>query len=198
MEVFERYLTESEERQLLRAVREHGSVLARRDLAWMEALRCTGVRIQAFSQLTVGHALYVRDTCYLRLEAAIQKRSQAHTLRVPQRGRDAFARLLKIRREQGYSLDPAAPLVMSRNHRALSVRSYQARLSMWCDRAGLAVSATPHWFRHTLAKRVFAASTAHDPAGVVQVVLGHRSRTSTSCYLTPDRESVESVLEEAC
>lgn len=197
MQVFRRYLTESEERQLLKTVGERGGILARRDHAWMEALRCTGVRIQAFSKLTVSHAQHAIRTHELVLEGAIQKRGRAHVQHVAQRGRRAFRRLLAIRGEQGYPLIPDAPLVISRNRQALSVRSYQARMQLWVGLAGLDVSASPHWFRHTLAKRVVARSTARDPAALVQGILGHTSRNSAAVYTRPDREDLVDALEAA-
>ncbi len=105
--------------------------------------------------------------------------------------------LVKIRADMGYGAHPDQPLVMSRNHRGMSVRSYQARMAMWVAEAGLQVSASPHWLRHTLAKRVMARSEARDPQGIVQVVLGQRSRESTVIYTLPDRETVEDALELA-
>lgn len=197
MQVFERYLTEGEERQLLRTVAQYVDVRARRDHAWMEVLRVTGVRIRAFSQLTVAHAEEAVRTGVLRLEGAIQKRGRAQRVPVAKRGRSALRRLLRIRRELGYAPRPEAPLVMSRHHRALSVRSYQARMRHWVEVAGLDVQASPHWFRHTLAKRIVARSEARDPAAIVQGVLGHAGRNSTGCYLLPDREAVADAIELA-
>ncbi|MGE0487333.1 MAG: tyrosine-type recombinase/integrase [Gammaproteobacteria bacterium] len=197
MRVFKRYLTEVEERQLLSTVARFADVHARRDRAWMEALRVTGVRIQAFSRLTVFHAQEALRTGYLTLGSAIQKRGQAHTVRVPKRGQRAFRTLLAIRRELGYPMDPDAPLVLSRHHQALSVRSYQARMQHWCREAGLQVNASPHWFRHTLAKRIMARSTSPNPERLVQGALGHACVTSTAVYTWPDREEIDAAVDLA-
>lgn len=196
-QTFERYLTVAEERRLFATVRQYADALARRDAAWMAALRQTGVRVTAFSRLTVFDAQAALRTGYLTLPAAIQKRRQAHRVYLNRKARAAFRDLLRIRREQGHAEHPQAALVMSRNRRSMSVRSFQVRMRLWCARAGLDMQASPHWFRHTLAKRLVAQSTAQDPAGIVQSALGHRARNSTGVYMMPDREAVALALEEA-
>jgi len=194
---FVRYLTPSEERQLLSTVAQYKDVLARRDSAWMRVLRQTGIRIGALAGLTVHDAKEGLRTGFLYLRPAIQKRGQGHSIHLTKKARAALKELLKARREMGHAEIGEAPLIMSRNHRPMSVRSFQARMRKWCDEAGLNVAATPHWFRHTLAKRLVAQSTAVDPLGIVQSALGHLSRNSTGVYAQPDREAVAEALEEA-
>ena len=196
-QVFERYLTVVEERRLLAHVAQFADLQARRDHAWMRALRQTGVRVQAFSRLTVGDAREALASGYLTLPAAIQKGGQGHRVFLTRKAQAALRDLLRLRREQGHAEQADSPLVMSRHARGLSVRSFQARMRHWCQAAGLRVAASPHWFRHTLAKRLVAASTAQDPAAVVQGVLGHRSRSSTGVYLMADREVMEQAMEAA-
>lgn len=195
--VFERYLTVEEERKLLSTVGQYQDILARRDAAWMAFLRQTGVRVQAFSRLTVYDAKHALMSEYLTLPGSIQKQEQAHRVYLNKAARKALRRLLAIRREQGHAEIPQAPLVMSRHQRAMSVRSYQCRMRHWCAKAGLQVQASPHWWRHTLAKRLIAQSTAKDPIGIVQGALGHKSRSSTGVYTLPDREEIAQALEEA-
>ncbi|NBC23229.1 MAG: tyrosine-type recombinase/integrase [Gammaproteobacteria bacterium] len=108
----------------------------------------------------------------------------------------ALRSLLKIRRDMGFAEADDAPLIVSRNHRGLSVRSFQARMRKWCQSAGLPVHATPHWFRHTLAMRLMRNSTAADPRGVVQGALGHRDINSTAVYTRPSREDVDRAMQE--
>ncbi|MDP1007322.1 tyrosine-type recombinase/integrase, partial [Klebsiella pneumoniae] len=88
------------------------------------------------------------------------KRKQAHTVHVNKAAAKALRDLLKIRREMGHPESDDAPLIVSRNHRGLSVRSFQSRMKKWVQSAGLPVSATPHWFRHTLAMRLMRNSSA--------------------------------------
>jgi site-specific recombinase XerC len=193
--VFERYLTPAEERQLLRTLAQYADVLARRDHAWMRWMRHTGIRVAAASRFTCGDA---REALAAG-EQVVRGEKGGRTTRIPLRkgGRRALQDLLRLRREMGQIEDPEAPLVVSRRGAALSVRSYQARMREWCKAAGLSAEASPHWLRHTLAKRVMANSTARDPRGVVMALLNHSSITSTSVYTMPDREEIERALDEA-
>lgn len=195
--VFERYLTVTEERQLLRTVAKPQDLLSRRDSAWMRLLRHTGIRVGALAGLTVLDARQALKQGRIYSRPEISKGEQGYDVYLNRKAREGLTDLLRVRREQGHPDNPDAPLVMSRNHAGMSVRSFQARMRMWVRDAGLDVSASPHWWRHTLSKRILATSTARDPLGIVQAALGHRSRTSTSVYTMPDREDVAQAMEEA-
>ena len=132
-------------------------------------------------------------------EQVVRGEKGGRTTRIPLRkaGRKALLDLLRIRREMGCIEEPDAPLVVSRRGDGLSVRSYQDRMRNWCRAAGLPMTASPHWLRHTLAKRVMADSTARDPRGVVMGLLNHASIASTAVYTMPDREELERALDEA-
>lgn len=193
--VFTRYLTEAEERQLLGTVRQYADPLAQRDHAWMRWLRQTGIRVAAASRFTCHDARQALATGYQTVRG--EKGGRTTTVYLNKRGRAALQDLLRIRRAMGHPEHPEAPLVVSRRRRGLSVRSYQARMRYWCQLAGLDVQASPHWFRHTLAKRLMARSTATDPQGVVQLALNHASRESTTVYTLPDREDMQRAMEDA-
>lgn len=194
---FRRYLTEGEEKQLFKHLASSSSIYARRDLAWMKLLRQTGIRVGALNGLNVHDARQALATDYLELRPEIMKRNQGHTVHVTKKARQALKDLLKIRKEMGYADSPDEPLICSRKHQRMSVRSFEARTRHWCEQAGLNVRATPHWFRHSLGKRIVSNSTARDPRGIVQSILGHKSASSTDCYLRADRSDVEKAMKEA-
>jgi len=194
---FREYLSLGEEKKLLATVAATAGLLAERDHAWMLTLRHTGCRIDAFSRLTVAHAEAVLKTGYLTLEPGIMKRNKGHTLYVSKPGRMAFKALLSVRRRMRFAHDPDGPLVMSRNHDPMSVRSYQARLRYWDSKAGLDLGLSPHWFRHTFAKRLMAASESQNPVLIVMAALGHTDIRSTLQYTWPDKEVMELELENA-
>ncbi|MFW6341006.1 MAG: tyrosine-type recombinase/integrase [Wenzhouxiangella sp.] len=196
MQSFNRYLTQAEERQLFRHIKQFGAVYARRDLAWMRLARNTGLRVGTMAGLTVMDARQALASGYLHIRSEIAKRKQAHTVHLNKAAGRALRDLLAIRREMGQAESDEAALIVSRNHRALSVRSFQARMNLWVKGAGLPVAATPHWFRHTLAMRLMRNSTAQDPRGVVQGVLGHRDINSTAVYTRPSREDLSLALDE--
>jgi len=195
--VFSRYLTEQEEKQLLSHVGSLADLLARRDYYWMKLLRQTGIRVGALAGLTVDDAREALRTNHLPLNPEHAKRGKGGQVFCNAVAANALRDLLAVRREQGHAEEGSAPLIMSRNHRGISVRSIQARMQHWVKAAGLDVQASPHWFRHTLAKRIMKRSTAKNPLPIVQGVLGHASPSTTLIYAGPDREEMEQAMREA-
>ncbi len=205
---FDRYLTEPEEKQLLKAVRERAgdqtqqARIVARDYAWMRLMRYTGIRVGALCGLTLGDAREAERTGYLTLRPAIQKRGQAGKVFLTKEATKALVDL----RASRLSVNPCAGLLdddhllvgrpAGRAGDSVTPRNLQLRLAHWCTLAGLQAHVTPHWFRHTLAKRLMKNSTAGDPRGVVKSVLGHRSIQSTSVYTEPDKEDIEDALRE--
>jgi len=194
-QVFERYLSVENERDLFRAVRSFGSVIARRDYAWMLFLRHTGIRVGALSSLTLEDALLARKSGYLVLRDEVSKGSRGYKVYLNKTATKALKRLFVVRKEMKAPVDLDSIFILSRHHRGLAVRSFQQRMQHWCAMAGLEVKASPHWWRHTLAKRLMKSSEADDPRGHVCAVLGHSSVVSTSVYTLPDREDIELALE---
>lgn len=192
--VFDRYLTVAEEKQLLATVASRAGVLAARDHAWMRLLRHTGIRVLSLARLTCFDARQALRENYL--DIAPIKRNDGGKVYINKRARQALQDLLRIRREMGHAEQPDGALVMSREG-AMSVRSFQHRMQHWRDEAGLSVEASPHWWRHTLAKRIMRQSTADDPRGIVQRALLHSDISTSAIYTMPDREAYESALEEA-
>lgn len=195
-QVFDRYFTPQEERQLLGTVGAYSNAPARRDHAWMRLLRQTGIRVQSAAGLTVGDAQRALRGGYLDVCSDHAKGGRGYRVYCNRRAAQALRDLLRIRADMGHAPVDSAPLIMSRNRRGMSVRSFQARLQHWCRTAGVR-EASPHWLRHTLAKRIMARSVARDPRGVVQSVLNHASVDSTAVYTMPDREDVELAMEGA-
>jgi site-specific recombinase XerC len=196
--VFSRYLTEDQERQLFRFVAQFQCMYARRDHAWMRLLRQTGIRVESCALLTVDDAVTALRLGRLRVRPETAKGGRGYELPINLEAEKALRDLLKVRDEfPGSVALPDGPLILSRNHRGMSVRSFQARMAEWVKEAGLPVDASPHWLRHTLAKRIVKKSTARDPIGIVQIALGHTSRASTQIYVLPDKEDVARALQEA-
>ena len=195
--VFERYLTEAEEGALFTHVRQFGDVLARRDAAWMALLRQTGIRVKACSMLDVHNAREALRTNYLVLDPTYAKGGKGGQVYVNKKAKAALRTLLAIRKEMGHPDKADEPLIMSRNHRRISVRSLQSRMARWVNSAGLSVQASPHWMRHTLGRRIVKNSTADNPLGVAQRALNHSDIRSTSVYTAPGREDYENTMEEA-
>jgi site-specific recombinase XerC len=195
--VLTRYLTRAEEKTLLATIKATRGDLAERDFYVMEALRCTGLRITAFSGLSVGDAVAALKTRYLQPDPSTQKRHREQRVFVSQRLDRALRGLLRVRKRMNGlpGLDEA--LVIGRRGTRLTVRSYQLRTKYWLNKAGLQIDATPHFWRHTLAIRTLETSTADNPLLVVQQALNHASLNTTAHYLKPTREQMETDLERA-
>ncbi|MCB5187396.1 tyrosine-type recombinase/integrase [Methylobacillus caricis] len=195
--MMKRYLTEGEQRLLLSAPKKFSDVLAQRDYAWMSLLNLTGFRVTEFSLLTVGCAHNALKLGYVFIPREHRKgKRKDHSKLVTQPVRDTLHELLNIRERMGYINHPDQPLVMSRNSKAMSVRSYQARVAHWAALAGLPDGVSPHWFRHTRAMNIMARTTSRDPRGIVQAELGHASIASTGIYTAVTREAMAAALNE--
>lgn len=74
--IFSRYLTEDEEKRLFKTVRQFADIYARRDAAWMQLLRHTGIRVGTLSGLTVADAKNAARDHSLTLRGEICKRGK--------------------------------------------------------------------------------------------------------------------------
>lgn len=196
-QVFERYLTEAEEKQLMRHIGSVDSPFAKRDLHWMTLARQTGLRIGSIAGLTVGDANEAIRTRHLTVRDEIAKGGRGYSVLVNSSAEKALRALLKLRTAMQLSQAPDEALIWSRQGARMTTRQFQLRMKHWCAEAKLSIAASPHWLRHTLAKRLIARSTSTNPLGIVQAVLGQRSVNSTAVYTLPDREAVAADLEAA-
>lgn len=85
----------------------------------------------------------------------------------------------------------AGPLFAGRGSQRVCTRHVQRRLAGWLRRAKIATPASPHWFRHAAAMRIYR--TTKDLA-VVQAALCHRSITSTLVYARVDAGRVRAAM----
>lgn len=192
-----RYLTVSEEKTLFKTVDGVAGILAQRDGAWMLLLRQTGMRLGSLAGLTVADARHGLATNYLELKDEHAKRGNGYQVFLNKTSKSCLRVLLRNRTEMGYTAEPDMPLVMGRNHKGLSIRSFQSRMRIWVDMSCIAMPASPHWFRHTLAMRIMAQSTANNKLGIVQSALGHHTADATMIYTRPNREDIALAMEEA-
>lgn len=209
---FDRYFTESEEKSLFSLLNMTDHILAKRDLAWMKLLRFTGIRIGILSGktiknkaghktgliegLTVGEARAAIQSGYLIERNDIAKRGHGKQTFLSKNAKAALTELLQVRKKMGFAQNADAPLVMGQKGNGLSIRQFQERFKMWCKKLGF--NGSPHWMRHTLAKRIMKNSTADDPRAIVQNHLGHSSLNSTAVYTAPDKEDIAFHIEQVC
>ncbi len=191
-----KYFLDREIKQLFKHVKKVNDLLAQRDLVWMKFLYHTGVRIGYFAALSVLDGKEIIRTGRLDLPAV--KGGKKGRVRVAKAAIQDMRALLRIRKKMGYPDLPEAPLVYSRNHDRMAVRSYQASVAYWVTDAGLDLKASPHWFRHTFARNFLARTTAPIDRALVllQHQLNHKSINSTMQYLRPGRDEIEQAMDD--
>lgn len=198
MRPFDRFMTEAEERQLFRTVKSRSGLIAERDLSWMKLLRLTGMRIGTLAGFTCEDARLALKTERLVFRDEICKGGHGYDILATKQVRVELMRLLTLRRKQGHIERADEPLVMSRQQgKGLSVRSFQSRLTYWRKEAELNIKITPHWFRHTFAKRIGDRTTSGDPLGMVQAALNHSTPYTSQIYFRPDRTDVDQSIRGA-
>lgn len=193
MQVNHRYHTEAEQELLLRTVRQFGSLEARRDAAWINLLRLSGMRIGEFSRVTVLQARLALERGWLFVPKEHRKgQRHDHSIVVTEPMREALRSLLAIQTEAFGSGADTEPLIYSRRGRAMSIRGYQDRYAHWCRQAG--IQGSPHWMRHTRAMNIMRRSTSNDPRGIVQAALGHTDISSSGIYTRVSKEELQGAL----
>lgn len=215
-EHFLHYFTEQEEKKLFKTVKQTYGLYAQRDYYWMLLMRETAVRLGVLAGpdakkaqrhnlpmlgLTVGDAEASLEEGYLVYQSENAKNQKKHPIALNKSATHALKELLKIHKQmsEGMEWDTPRlerPLFLSRNRQAMSRRSFQARFSQWCRLAEVP-EGTPHWLRHSWAKRFLERTSSPDALRRVQAVLGHSNLSTTAIYTTPDRESLVSAMREA-
>jgi len=189
-EIAPRWLDESEQLALLRAVRRGGSA---RDLAVIQTLLGTGLRISELANLTVSDLEISERKGWLRVREGKGRKSREIPL--DNRTRLALSSYLAERKEvqalehagvgnSMYFQGQRGPI----NERGVDylVRkyAYQARLQ----------DCTAHTLRHTFAKNLVDAGT---PLDQVATLLGHESLDTTRIYVRPSRGDLEKAVRRA-
>lgn len=191
-----KYLLEHEERALLKALRD--SKTATRDLAIIELALHTGLRVQELRFLNVGDVftgMIIRDHLAVRAETA--KRCKAREVFLNSHVSKILKAFIAFKRARGESMEPAAPLFVSKKAGRVGQRTLQDMVEKWFERAGLmdakgTAKFTFHSLRHTFAMKLRRRGVSIER---VQKLLGHSSLQATGIYLEPSREDLISSLE---
>ena len=167
-----------------------GSLLGMRNLAILETLYSTGIRVSEASGLNVCDV----DTG----QGMIRVRGKGNKERMIPIGqkaltaiglyREMIEKVKQNRRElQGkenkYAIETErgdkTPLFLNKNNGRLSTRSIQRMLDTIAGRSGISIPVSPHVFRHSFATHLLNAGA---DLRVVQELLGHESLSTTQKY----------------
>lgn len=192
-----KYLSEKEEKTLLRTVREIKGKKAERDRIILELLVGTGLRAAELVGLNVGD-LRNKEKLYVRPEIAKGGKGRFIPVSVD------LQRLLK-----GYfrdklqwkeSIRDDAPLFVSRNGDRLSKRSLQELVEGWVIRSGLTTTKggavvalySAHSLRHSCFKRMLERGVK---LPTIQKIAGHATLASTGIYTESTWEELVEAVE---
>jgi integrase/recombinase XerC len=177
------FLTASEKRRLLKALKGHSGFAELRDRVMIEVLLGTGIRLGELAALAIDDIDL--DAKHLRVRAkgnVIQIKFIKTDLRT------LLRRYLAERRRQGRP--DCEALFLSNRGTRLCQRQIANRFAYWLKQAGIDKHLTPHGLRHTFATHLYSAT---NDLLLVQRALGHRDISTTQIYT----HLVDGRLEEA-
>ena len=160
--------------------------LSRRDLAMLELLYSSGLRLAELAGLDVAD-LDLAD----RTVRVLGKGSKTRILPV---GKQAIAALRAWLADRSGLAKGGAALFIGRNGERLGARAIQKRVGRWATAAGLGVPLHPHLLRHSFATHLLESS--RDLRGV-QELLGHADISTTQVYTHLDFAHLARIYDES-
>ncbi|HFD79879.1 MAG TPA: tyrosine recombinase XerC [Gammaproteobacteria bacterium] len=164
-----------------------GDWLAQRDLAMMELMYSSGLRLAELVALDLGHVdLQQRQVRVL---------GKGRKTRVVPLGRKACQVLGAWLQERRQHCDKEeAALFINRSGTRLAARSVQQRLKQWALKQGLGGHLHPHALRHSCATHLLESS---GDLRAVQELLGHANLSTTQVYTHLDFQHLAQVYDTA-
>lgn len=163
------------------------SLLARRDLAMMELLYSSGLRLAELAGLDVTD-LDLAD----RTVRVTGKGSKTRILPVGTKAAAALRAWLADR--AGFVKGGSSALFVGRDGGRLGARAIQRRIGRWAQATGIGVPVHPHLFRHSFATHLLESS--RDLRGV-QELLGHADISTTQVYTHLDFQHLARIYDES-
>jgi integrase/recombinase XerC len=191
-----KYLTENEEKLLLRTIQGRKGKKAERDSTILSLGFNTGLRCSEIIGLNVGD---IRGRDRLHVRAEIAKRAKERDIPLNKRTQAIFRNFIKMKLKWREGIQDEAPLFISKKKGRLSKRSLEELFEFWCIEAALTRSVqgkekpfyTVHSMRHTFAKRLLQRGA---DITVIQKLLGHSSLASTGIYTEAGIEEMEEAV----
>ncbi len=169
---------------------DDGSPVGVRDVAMLELLYATGIRVGELVGLDIDDLDTVDATVLLR-----GKGSKERLVPVGAYALDAVAAYLtRARPELATSHTPAGAMFLNARGGRLSRQSSWAVLAKAADRAGVTRDVSPHTLRHSFATHLLDGGA---DVRVVQELLGHASVTTTQVYTLVTVERLREVYAMA-
>ena len=176
-----KWLTEKEQRRLLRAVRQYGKRNAARDMALIRLGLDAGLRLSEIAALTLDDIEINDRSGWARVRFG--KGGKAREVPLSLETRKALRAWLAERKKHPYADAPHLFLGQRGPLSGAGIYRIVTRYGRMADIEGL----TPHTLRHTFAKNLIDAGT---PLTVVAALMGHESLNTLAIYTRPSREDL--------
>lgn len=161
------------------------SAIERRDLAIMELLYSSGLRVSELTSLNCEDLDH--DDALVRV---VGKGKKTRLVPVGQHAQQAIIAMLKDR----FDAHPGAPLFVNRFGKRLGSRSVQERLKRYGVQRLGSSALHPHMLRHSFASHVLESS---GDLRSVQEMLGHANISTTQIYTHLDFQHLSKVYDSS-
>ena len=193
-----RTLTELEQKLLLKTTGEHARGF--RDHCIISLAMGTGLREHEILALDMGDVYGEDDRARRRIQLRVFKRSRrdadGQEVILPDVLRAKLDKLRKWKRDQGQSLEPDAPVFVSRRSQRLSARQLRELFHVWQERAGFERRHGFHVLRHTACTNLYRKTR---DIRITQRFARHASIMTTAIYTHPsDEDLIRSVRDLPC
>jgi len=193
-----RTLTETEQNLLLKVTGEHARGF--RDHVIYSLALGTGLRESEIAGLDVGDVTGAGGKVKRRITLRVFKRCTDNPapqeVFLPDSAFYKLGKLLRWKKDRGESIEPDAPLFVSRQGGRLSTRMIRMAFKTWQQRAGFENPFTFHQLRHTACTNVYRRKR---DIRLVQRFARHRNIHTTTIYAQPtDDDLVRAVRDLPC
>ncbi|MGE0322275.1 MAG: tyrosine-type recombinase/integrase [Polyangiaceae bacterium] len=191
-------LTDQEQRALLKTTAEHRR--GRRDHVLFSLALGTGLREHELIALNLGDVFDDSGRPRRRFPLRVFKRSASEPATqevvLSDNVRDKLHKFRNWKKRRGESVEPDAPLFVSRLGRRLSLRQVRHAFSVWQERAGFERHLSFHSLRHSACSNIYRRTK---DIRLTQRFARHKSILTTSVYAHPsDEELFRAVMELPC
>lgn len=193
-----RTLTELEQKLLLKVTGEHARGF--RDHCIFSMAIGTGLREHEILALNMGDVYGEDGHARRRIQLKVFKRSRSDSdgqeVVLPDLVRTKLDKFRRLKKTEGQSLEPDAPLFMSSRRKRLSTRQLRELFHVWQERAGFERRFNFHALRHTACTNLYRKSR---DIRLTQRFARHASVLTTSIYAHPsDEDLLRAVRDMPC
>lgn len=171
-------------REEARTSEQQKSVL--RDIAVLELLFATGVRVSELCALQYGDAQLEEGEIKIYGKGAKERFVQIAN-------QDVLTALCHYRENYKDAIEQAGTFFVNRSQRPLSTQSVRAIVNKYCKLAGVESHITPHMFRHSFATLLLDEGV---DIRYIQQLLGHSSIVTTQIYTHVTGKKQRDILSE--